>query len=252
MDRIVDVVLNAPGLIAFWDMQEDAGEERASRGPIPLRLKEGGGPVERAADGVFGPYSARFGGGTWLSLPRPEASALNAHGPNAEVSVIAWVKREAKKGSNECEAVAGMWNETLRQRQYCLFLNLGIWDSAQQAAGHVSSIGGPTPGYKYCMDASIGRTPVPLGIWQCVAFTYDGVWVKTYLNGELDARGDRNPYRYEGGLFDGGPDGADFTVGAVYRAGEMGNWYAGALGGLAVFDRALTAEEMRSIGTMRM
>ena len=97
------------------------------------------------------------------------------------------------------------------------------------------------------MDASIGATPVPFDTWQCVGFTYDGQAAYSYRNGRLDARPGRNPYPYPHGLFDGGPHGADFTVGAVDRSGVMGNWFAGGLAGLAVFDRALTATEMHAL-----
>ncbi|WP_391572362.1 hypothetical protein [Cohnella sp.] len=48
-------------------------------------------------------------------------------------------------------------------------------------------------------------------------------------------------------MFDGGPTGADFTVGAVDRSGEMGNFYAGQLGGLAVFNRALNEREIAEL-----
>ncbi|MNL87858.1 hypothetical protein D3C87_2172410 [compost metagenome] len=53
-----------------------------------------------------------------------------------------------------------------------------------------------------------------------------------------------NPYAYPEGLYAGGAAGADFTVGAVYRSGAMGNFFAGHLGGLAVFNRALGDEEL--------
>ena len=51
------------------------------------------------------------------------------------------------------------------------------------------------------------------------------------------------------GLFDGGYLGSDFTVGAVNRSGEMGNFFVGQIGGLAVYDRALTKEEMRYLSS---
>ena len=97
------------------------------------------------------------------------------------------------------------------------------------------------------MDASIGATPVPLDVWQCVAFSYDGTWARAYLNGSLDTRPERNPYYYPQGLFDGGPNGSDFTVGGVHRLGEMGNWYCGLLSGLAIYNRALTDTEMLNL-----
>lgn len=236
-------MLGSSGLICFWDFQEEAGSERVSSGPYPYRLKEMNGPIARSNEGAFGPYAADIRFSQWLSIPRKDCPALNLHGPDAQVTVAAWIKW----GSSEydgCEAIAGLWDESRSKRQYCLFLNLKIWDSSEQVCGHVSSVGGPTPGYKYCMDSAIGQTVVSRGEWHFVAFTYDGAEAKAYLDGKLDARERFNPYLYEGGLFDGGGDGADFTVGAVDRSGEPGNYFTGLLGGLAIFDRALTGVEL--------
>lgn len=239
--------VDVPGLVSFWDFQQPAGEARLSQGPYRYALHEQAGPVQRIEGGIFGSYAARLGPGQWLSAPRAAVPALNLHGPQAQVTVVAWLKREQKSNPKECEAVAGMWLETGKCRQYCLFLNLRIFDSADQVCGHVSAIGGPTPGHPWCMDASIGQTPVPFDQWQCAAFTYDGQFARSYLNGRLDPRRDRNPYPYPGGLFAAGADGADFTVGAVHRSGQMGNFFQGALGGLAVFSRALNAQEMETL-----
>ncbi len=235
-----------PSLAAFWDFQEAAGERRVAKGPHPYELQEMAGTIERVEDGIFGPYSAILQEGDWFRVPREEASSLNIYGYHAEVTVAAWVKRSPTSQSH-CEFIAGIWNETNEKRQYGLFLNLAIWDSAEQVCGHVSSIGGPTPGYIYCMDASIGQSRVPLDQWQFIAFTYDGEYARSYLNGKLDAREGFNPYPYKGGLFDGGASGADFTVGAVDRSGEIGNYYAGQIGGLAVFRQALTEQEIAKL-----
>lgn len=238
-------VVGTPGLITFWDFQEKAGEPRVGRGRHAYVLEEMAGGVRRLEEGVFGPYAASLGPGQWFRAARGSCPSLNLHGAQAQATVIAWLKREKKVlVPGQCEAVAGMWNETRARRQYCLFLNLRIFDSAEQVCGHISGVGGPTPGQRWCMDASIGATPVPIGQWCCAGFTYDGRVAKSYLDGRLDAREGRNPYVYELGLFDGGADGADFTVGAVDRGGEMGNWYQGAIGGLAVFNRVLREDEM--------
>ncbi|WP_127584930.1 LamG domain-containing protein [Paenibacillus koleovorans] len=239
-------VLDRPGLISFWDFQEGAGEERVAQGPHPYRLREMAGLVERAEEGVFGPYAADITFGKWLCIPRAACPALDLHGPDAQVTVAAWVRR-GESAYQGCEAIAGLWDESRSMRQYCLFLNLRIWNSAEQVCGHVSSVGGPTPGHLWCMDAAIGQTPVSRDAWHFVAFTYDGKEARAYLDGRLDERETYNPYRYEGGLFDGGEAGADFTVGAVDRSGEPGNFYTGLLGGLAVFGRALSAEELRDL-----
>ena len=230
-------------LICFWDFNEKEGEARLSKAGYPYRLREGHGQIKRVKDGLFGKYSAFIKEGQWFYIPRDQCPALNIKGKEKQVSVVAWVKRSGKS-TNECEAIAGMWNETNKKRQYCLFLNLSIWASSQQVGGHISGTGGPTEGFKYCMDVSIGKEQVPFNQWQCVAFTYDGSEACSYLNGDFEKRDGRNPYEYNLGIFDGGNDGADFTVGAVYRSNSMGNFFSGQIGGLAIFSRALSSKEL--------
>ena len=145
-----------------------------------------------------------------------------------------------------------------------MFLNLHIHDSDEQLGAHVSRHGGATPGFPYCMDAAIGATPIDRERWHCVAITYDGVYARAHLDGALDIRepqGEpgRNPFRYPGGPYKGG---ADFTVGAVARPGAVtgsaeagfvetgsliANPFAGLLGGLAVYNRALSDDEIAAL-----
>ncbi|MDF2962850.1 MAG: hypothetical protein K0S39_4585 [Paenibacillus sp.] len=245
MTQATDIVKH-PALVSFWDFQEEAGCERIAKGLFPYSLTEMSGPVQRVEDGIFGPYSAKLEFGQWFNLPRNDCPALNFYGKDAELTVIAWIKREVRENS-QCEAVAGMWNETEKKRQYALFLNLRIWESQDQIGGHVSAEGGPTPGHPWCMTSAIGATPVSKGEWHAAAFTYDGTYAKVYLDGSLDKRETYNPYLYDKGLFNGGIEGADFTVGGVFRSGEMGNFYAGLIGGLAVFNKALSDEVIRSL-----
>lgn len=237
-----------PHLLAFWGFQEPAGVPRRAQGQYPYLLHEMAGPVTRVDGGLFGPWAAELQHQQWFCAPRATAPALDIHGPSAQVSVVAWVQRH-RKPNVECEAVAGVWNETQKRRQYCLFLDLQIHDSADQVCGHVSATGGPTDGHRWCMDAAIGATPVPCDQprWRCIGFTYDGTHARAYLDGRLDVREKLNPYLYPGGLFDGGADGADFTVGAVYRGGAMGNWFVGRLAGLAIFDAALDDSAMQQL-----
>jgi hypothetical protein len=251
-DSAATRVLNTPGLVAFWDFQEPAGEPRRSLvGDFALEEREG--PVARADDGVFGPHSARLKTGQWLMIPRARIGALDIHGPQAQVSVVAWVKREAK---SSWQALAGVWGETQKKRQYCLFLNaprgtradeMVRYPLANRIHGHVSAIGGPTPGDKFCITYSSGATEISFGEWHCLAMTYDGKASRVYVNGRLDALEHYNPFPYPDGLFDGGPDGADFTVGAVHRGGEWGNFFGGQFGGLAIFSRALDEAELRGL-----
>lgn len=235
-----------PGLVSLWTFAEAAGSARIACGPHRYALREGAGPVARVDDGVFGPHAAEFRHGNYLSIPRQECPALAL---TRQLTLVAWVKRH-RKPEVQCEAIAGLWDETRAQRQYALFLDLRIHQSGDNAAGHVSHHGGPTPGYPWCMDAAIGLGYVDYFAWHCVAMSYDGQMVRTYLDGRLDSRPGFNPFAYPGSLHDAGPAGADFTVGAVHRGGEMGNWFVGRLGGLAVYDRALSDTQQAALAAL--
>lgn len=234
-----DAILAIPSLVSMWDFAEPGGDRRG-RGPRACALRERGGATARVDGGVWSPYSARFQPGAWLEAPFAEAPQLDLR---EAVTLVAWVWREPKDHV-ECQAVAGRWLETGRQRQYCLFIDLRIHASAEQGALHVSNIGGPTPGERWCMDAAIGATAMQQGRWHCMAGTFAGGEARFYLDGVLDTRERFNPYAYPGPLH---RSDADFTVGAVHRGGSFGNWFTGRLGGLAVFSAALDAAAIARI-----
>lgn len=233
-----------PGMICCWDFGSEKKYQSKSRHAYTL-LEGNTAPTENT-EGIIGKGSIEFTEGQYLYIPRADCESLNIYGKNAAVTVLCWLKRK-KKSRVQCEAVAGMWNETEKKRQYCLFLNLRLFDSADQVCGHISGVGGPTPGEKYCVDAAIGQHPLEMEEWHFTAFTYDGKMIRAYLDGLPDTREERNPYIYDAGIFDGGKDGADFTVGAVHRSNEMGNHFVGNISGLAVLDRALSESEIRDI-----
>lgn len=247
--RVLPSAVDLPGLVSFWDFQEPAGEARVDLGAHAYRLREAAGPVARVDGGVFGPYAAFLQRGDFFIIPRKECPALDLSGAGAQVSVVAWLQRHRKR-EVQCEAVAGMWNETAKQRQYGLFLDLRIHQAGDNVAGHVSATGGPTPGYPWCMDAAIGAGYLTYFDWHCVAFTYDGNFVRAWLDGRLEPRVGFNPFAYPYGISERGVAGADFTVGGVHRGGEMGNWFTGRLGGLAVYSRGLDAGEIGALADL--
>jgi len=246
----VDALANPREPVCRWDFAAPGEAGLVSNGREPYRLIEMAGPMTRGSDGPTGGATLEFEEGQWLRCPRAECPALNFHGRDARFTLVAWVRRRPKS-HDECEVVAGMWNETQRTRQYCLFLNLQIWDSVDQACGHLSATGAPTPGYKYCMEAAIGATRLGFDEWHHVAFSYDGVWARVYVDGRFDYRPGLNPYFWPRPINDGGPNGSDFTVGAVFRAGAMGNWFRGSLGGLAVYDACLSDAEIARLWSER-
>jgi len=245
-----------PGLLCFWDFQETAGEARVAKGAQTYALKEMKGAVERSEGGVFGPYAARIKKGQWFSIPRKDCPALDLHGKDARVTVVAWIKRAS---ASHWQSIGGVWDESRSKRQYFLFVSAtSLTDSRtmtrtptkDRVHGHVSAVGGPTPNEKYCITYSSGATPVPLNEWVSVAMSYDGQFSRAYVNGKLDTLEHSNPFPYTDGLFDGGADGADFTVGSNSVSGKPSNFFDGWIGGLAVYNRALSEDEMKKLASM--
>jgi len=236
-----------PGLIAFWDFK-DPGERFQTAQGADYILESQSGPLDLIEDSKapLGGKAIQIKKGQWLNLPRCECPRLDIHGPDGQLTVMAWIKRH-KEEQQGCEFIAGQWNETGLGRQYGLFLNISVWEQEEQVCGHLSNVGGPTPGYKYCIDGPVGQTPVPFDEWAVIAMTYDGHSGYAWLNGALDIRPGLTPYSMAGGLYDGGPGGSDFTVGGVDRSGEIGNFFCGALAGLAVYERALSPAEIYAL-----
>lgn len=110
-------------------------------------------------------------------------------------------------------------------------------------SGHVSGTGGASPGQPWCYEVALGATPVPWDEWICVGMTDDGENIRSYFNGQFDAAEGWNPYRQPDGIFDG----ADFVVGHSDVKRKANNQLVAILGCVAVFDRALTNDEMLNL-----
>jgi hypothetical protein len=220
---------------------------------FPFRSLCGGYLLEPRGDGIgffddpeLNQAVLEFSRGGWLELPRSRLGALDIHGPGATVTVCVKVRISRP---DLYQAIAGVWDETHSKRQYCLFYNINTrYESEGNAHGHISHVGGATPGHRFCVTYATGATRLPVGEWIDLAMVYDGRDIRVYVNGQLDQnpradpfRGNRslNPYNYPGSIFDGGRNGAPFTVGGVHRSGEMGNWFIGRLAELTVYDSAL-------------
>ena len=256
----IDKILNTKGLVALWDFKEEEGHDRLAYGAGEFPLSEVNGTILRISDGPLSGYSAKFGNQAFLSLSNEQTGELNIHGKNQGVTVMAWVKWEGNIGF-----VGGMWNEYQDggKRQYGLFVSLPHYNGKDQVCGHISYSGKPTPPFPYSIDYSASKQIVKKNKWQFVAFTYDGVWIKSYLNGVFEPREpelikntkgfegypeglvqSKNPYYFPQGI---GNNGSDFTVGSVLLSRGMGNFFIGQIGGLAVFKRALNDKEIKNI-----
>lgn len=235
-----------PGCLAFWDFNRTL----CSGGENAFELREICGAWEWVNDGVFGPSALRIHPGGGFRIPRKSLGPLNIHGPGGEVTVCAWIKRESE---SDWQALAGVWDETRSKRQYALFLNARsrtLKDTGTRVPcrnrihGHVSDVGTATPGDVCCVTYATGASEVPLGAWQFVAMSHRPGVTRVYVNGKLDFCGESNPFPGPASIFDGGDDGADFTVGINAVRGQWSNPFGGILGGLAVYRRALDETEI--------
>lgn len=255
---IIIVIQKTPNLVAVWDFKEEAGQARKARGMAEFPLKEKDGTLSRISEGPLSGYSSVFDSDSYLSLPNAETGPLNIFGKKQGVTVVAWVKWAGRQTG----FVGGMWNEHQDggHRQYGLFISLPYYNGRDQVCGHISQSGKPTSPFPYSIDYSASKQTVPTNKWVCVAFTYDGKEIRSFLNGIYEARSpeliahtigfdgysnglvqSKNPYAFTDGI---GNNGSDFTVGTVLLKTGMGNRFRGQIGGLAVYRRALTTDEL--------
>ncbi|EON78096.1 hypothetical protein ADIS_1293 [Lunatimonas lonarensis] len=251
------------GLVAFWDFSEEEGNPRMAKGVGDFPLREINGPIPRVVGGPVSGYAAYLSDSAYFAIPNEHTGRLNIHGKNQGVTVMAWVNWEGGTGF-----VGGMWNEHTDggRRQYGLFVHLPHYNGGDQVCGHISFTGKPTPPFPYSSDYSASRQTLSKGSWHFIAFTYDGTHIRSYLDGEFEERQpelirntkgfeglpdglvqSKNPYFFPDGM---GDNGSDFTVGAVVLSRGMGNFFKGQLGGLAVYDRALSSHEIQKISKL--
>lgn len=259
--QLIKSVRSTPGFVALWQFDEEAGNAREAIGKGKFPLQEANGSVPRIEEGPLSGYAIQLDGTKYLNLANDQTGKLNIHGDGKEVTVIAWVKWSGEQTG----FVAGMWNEYAEggKRQYGLFVSLPHYNGAEQVCGHISRTGKPTPPFPYSIDYSASNQLVPKDQWVCIAFTYDGAYIRSYLNGEFQAREpelinntvgfdgypagliqSKNPYYFPDGM---GNNGSDFTVGAVLLKRGMGNLFKGQIGGLAVYDKALDESQLKKL-----
>jgi hypothetical protein len=256
--------------LAFWKFQEAEGSPRVSTGAQhSYALHDGNAslPIQRVAGGVFGPWSAYFpsSGGNdsqRLYATREAAPAITAGiaGPDAVVTLVAWVSRSAADLTPpRGEFIGGVWDENLRARQYALFTHLAVCAPSTGYQGgsiaHISPVGGPTPGSLYCETAACDTPALAPDDWHCLANVYDGVQIVSYTNATMHSA-TMNPFPLTGGIFSPeatGRAGAEFGVGANYinatadSPRTLANRFKGRLGGLAVFDVALAQSDVAAV-----
>jgi hypothetical protein len=252
-----------PNLLCFWDFQEKGADRGlTSQGRYAYTLEEMNGRTTRSAEGVFGATALEIKKGQWLVIKREDCPGLNIHGQR-QVSMVAWINR---REDGIWQYIAGMWNELRAKRQYALFTaghkqtdyrTLERIDAKLQTHGYVSDLGGATEGRPFCFSYATGKTRLEKDRWHMIAFTYDHKSIRVYVDGRLDENTTYNPFLWDKPIFDGGDKGSEFTVAQralpewpgypTVEAPTHNQGFSGSLGGLAVYDRALTPTEIEGL-----
>jgi len=250
-------------------------------------LAEVGGPIPRVEGGPFSGYSAELDGAHYFRIPHADIGDLNISGKDAQVSMFAAVRIVDLAHSRTIAGIwsegKGSGDDT-GTRQYALLMHMPTYGGNRNLTPHISSEGGVTrradgSAFPWCADYAATKSEVPEEKWCTLGFTYDSKYIRAYIDGVLDARpldavkdkrtdryftaegpggGDRgmNPYYHGRGIFQYDPKlhaatriaPSDFTVAARYAGGSMFREATkGKLGGLAVFNRALTDAEMTKL-----
>ncbi len=253
----------------------------------PHPLTEVGDPIPRSEGGPYSGYAADLNGKQYFHIPYAETKDLNIAGPKAQVTMFAVVRVVNLKQSRTIAGMWSEGkgaNDDSGTRQYAMLMNMPTYGGPRQLVPHISSEGGVTrradgSAFPWCADYAATKLEIPEEQWCTLAFTYDSQYIRAYINGvldkrELDAVKDKrtdpyftqegpngkdrgmNPYYHGRGIFQYDPvkhkdiksGGADFTVGARYAVGSMlGEATIGKFGGLAVFNRALSDEELKAL-----
>ncbi len=255
--------------------------------PNAYPLREVGDPIPRVEGGPFSGYAAQLNGRQYFRLPREELGDLDISGPDAQVSMFAVVKFDDVERSRTIAGIwtegRGAGDDT-GTRQYALLVHMPAYGGARRVVPHISAEGGVTRRHDgtalpWNADYAAPRSEIPEGEWVTIGFTYDGRYIRAFQNGvmeprQMDPQADRrmdryftsegpgggprgmNPYYHGRGIFRYDPQKhgqtrlppADFTVAARQAGGSMLiDAFRGRFGALAVFDRALTDEQMKAL-----
>ncbi|QPG69703.1 LamG domain-containing protein [Mycolicibacterium mucogenicum] len=271
----------------MWDFQDDptgGNTVTARTGAQSTTLTARGSKTVSKDSGDPGPFGPSLVlDGETVFVKDGDIAALDVSKTGGQVTLINWVNDTADdhddpqngKSANGMAFRAGSHCEggPAEARQYGSYFDgffyLG-WSWGHYTP-HIGAQDGPSPGYPWNRDyAASARkyfTGVGQGRWHMEAFTYDGHEIVAYVDGLSDMwKGvtepapmepgytlrqtvDRNPYVLDKPI-NGSPTTKRFSIGAaLYGSPPFPgiNFTKGKLGGVAVFDRALSAEEIMAV-----
>ena len=217
-----EVYKDDANLQGLWSLEETSGN-RADYTPNGNTLTDNN-TVGSSTDAQEGSRSASFVAANteYLSITDAAQTGLDI---TADITICGWFKPAS---INANQFLVGKYRTSDNQRSYRIILTSG---NVLQAI--LSSAGTST---RTCTAG----TTLSAGTWYHFAFVYDGTDIRVYLDGALDPA-TNNPVTHSAGIFNGS---AEFTVG---KQDGFSNPVDGLMDEVAVFDRALSADEIDSI-----
>jgi hypothetical protein len=200
-----------PGLVASWKAEDDAADEL---GGAHGALAGGAG----FADGMVGRAFALDGNDDHVEVGRSDLHLQ-------QITLECWAMR-----TSDANAAGQPWGFLLSKYDHAANNEWNFVFAPAAGAGIHMNIRG---------DMQLnGVTPLVTGVWYHLAATYDGETMRVYVNGALDGE-----MPYDGGIPAGS---APVRIGANSDA-QPGEHFAGLIDEAAIYDRALTDDEVRQI-----
>ncbi|MHC4434725.1 MAG: LamG-like jellyroll fold domain-containing protein, partial [Planctomycetota bacterium] len=204
--------VDAKHVVAFWRFDEASGDvtrDNSGHG-YDADLKEGPAWVE----GKFG-QGLEFQGGNYLEIRN--SSQNLPFGGSDPFTIAAWVKNQGGG------TVIGKFNGGIIGA-YILVINGG-----GTVTFHREVAPWTFTGNKVLPDNDFGH----------VAVTYDGAQMKIYVDGEFDSSQDRGPQNTD--------TATPVLIGARFTDNAPSNFFSGVLDEVALFDVALTEQQIRDV-----
>jgi hypothetical protein len=201
-----------------WLMEDTGSETDASGSGASLTNS---GTIAQSSDSRFG-KSRSFDGTTYLY--RGDGGSTDISGADAKLSIVMWVKPSVLERTN----LVTKRNFNNNQRSFLTML-----DSTGKAEFYLSSAGTSAS----VVSAQTAESLISTNTWTHLAFVYDDVTMKIYVNGV-----ERASQAYTAGIFNSS---AQFQIG--FRADSADQKFTGLMDEVAIFNRALSESEIAEI-----
>jgi len=211
-------------IVSWWYLDESSGTRYDGSGTSNNDLTDNNTVTSYSTTNLSvkeGAAAASFAGGSSESLSGTDNASLSVTG---NLTLVAWIRPTSVSGDN---GIMGK-SDGASDRSYYFYINEG------NLYAKISPSGGGAA-------QPLGATTLSTNTWYHAALVYNGTDLRLYLDGVLDSNGASNPLTYSSGIFDSS---TAFSIGS---RGTTADYFDGQIDEAAVFNRALSADEIQSI-----